>query len=150
MGSTLSRLTYHVVFSTKGRESNIIGEIRNNVYRYIGGIIRSEGGVMIQIGGMPDHVHILLTLKPIHTISSVLQKIKGRSSKWINDQNLFASQFAWKEGYGVFTVSESQLPRVINYVRNQESHHRRYNFKEEVVRMLSYHHIEYDELYLWE
>jgi putative transposase len=84
MGSTLTNLIYHVVFSTKAREPMINQEIRDELYRYMGGIIKGEGGLLIQIGGMPDHIRLVLKLRPIHNLSDIMQKIKGSSSKWIN------------------------------------------------------------------
>jgi|APSaa5957512622_1039677.scaffolds.fasta_scaffold31945_2 putative transposase len=150
MGSTLSNLIYHVVFSTKGREPTISEEFKDNIYRYIGGIIKGEGGVLIQIGGMPDHVHIVSKLKPVHTLSDIMQKIKGKSSKWINEQKLLPHKFGWQDGYGGFTVSESQVPALVNYVKNQKNHHRKFSFKEEFIRILELHQIEYNEEYLWD
>ena len=86
MGSTLTNLIYHVVFSTKAREPMIIQEIRDELfYRYMGDIVKGEGGVLFQVGGMPDHIHMVLKLKPVHRLSEIMQQVKGNSSKWINE-----------------------------------------------------------------
>jgi len=120
MGSTLTNLMYHVIFSTKGRESVIIRKFRDEVHRYMDGIIKGEGAILLQIGGMPDHIHMVIKLKPVHALSEIMRKVKGSSSKWINDQNRLAGRFAWQEGYGAFTVSESQISVAIRYVKEHE------------------------------
>jgi len=149
MGSTLTNLIYHVIFSTKDRELIISPEIRDEIHRYMGGIVKGEGGVLLQIGGMPDHIHMVIKLKPVYALSEIMQKVKGSSSKWINEQNRLMGRFAWQEGYGAFTVSESQIPAVIRYVRQQENHHRTLSFKDEFILILKRHRMEYDERYLW-
>jgi len=149
MGSTLANLVYHVIFSTKGRDNIIIPEIRDELHRYMGGIIKGEGGVLLQIGGMPDHIHMVIKLRPIHALSDIMQKVKGGSSKWTNEQNRLVGRFAWQEGYGAFTVSESQISAVIKYVREQENHHKNLSFKDEFMLILQRHRVEYDEQYLW-
>jgi putative transposase len=149
MGSTLTNLVYHVIFSTKNRERFIIPEIRNELYKYIGGIIRGQGGVLLQAGGTTDHIHIIIKLKPVHSLSEMMQKLKGNSSKWINEQNRLNHKFAWQEGYGAFTVSESMIPAVIRYVKEQESHHEKQTFQEEFVQVLERHRVDYDERYIW-
>jgi REP element-mobilizing transposase RayT len=149
MASTLSNLVYHIIFSTKGREPMIVPEIRDELHRYIGGIIKGESGVLLQIGGMPDHIHMVIKLKPIHSLSEIMRKVKGSSSKWINEQNRIAGGFAWQEGYGAFTVSESQISVVLQYVKEQQNHHRNRSFKDEFIRVLQRHRVEYEERYLW-
>jgi REP element-mobilizing transposase RayT len=149
MGSTLTNLIYHVIFSTKDREPAIIPEIRDELHRYLGGIVKGEGGVLLQIGGMADHIHMVIKLKPIYALSEIMKKVKGSSSKWINEQNRLMDRFSWQEGYGAFTVSESQTAAVIRYVGDQENHHRTLSFKEEFVLILKRHEVEYDARYLW-
>ncbi|MCA1797407.1 MAG: IS200/IS605 family transposase [Desulfuromonadaceae bacterium] len=149
MASTLTNLVYHVVFSTKGREPMIVASICDELYRYIGGIVKNEGGILIQIGGMPDHLHLVVKLKPNHQLSQIMQKIKGNSSKWINTQGQLKDRFSWQDGYGAFTVSESQVPIVVRYVKEQKNHHRKYSFKEELTQILELHNVEYEKRYLW-
>lgn len=124
-------------------------KIRDELYRYMGGIVKGEGGVLIQIGGMPDHIHMVLKLKPIHKLSDMMQKVKGNSSKWVNEQDRLAARFGWQNGYGAFTASESQVPTVAKYVKEQEKHHGNVSFKEEFIRILNRHQVEYNEQHLW-
>ena len=148
MESTLTNLLYHIVFSTKDREPLILPEIREDLHRYIGGILKGEGGVPLEIGGMSDHIHMAIKLRPIHALSDIMKKVKGNSSKWLNEQNRLTSRFSWQDGYGAFSVSESQISTVIRYVREQAKHHRRQTFKDEFIRILEHHRVEYDEQYL--
>ena len=127
----------------------IVADIRDELYRYIGGIVNGEGGILLQVGGMTDHLHLLIKLKPSHTLSTMMQKIKGNSSKWVNEQGRLKDRFAWQVGYGAFSVSESQIPVVVRYVREQESHHQKLSFKDEFTLILERHQVEYEEQYLW-
>lgn len=147
MATTFANLLYHVVFSTKDRMPLIRDEIRESLYEYMGGIIRGEGGVLLEIGGMPDHVHLLVKLKTDVTVALMVQKIKGKSSKWHNER-LVRERFAWQSGYGIFSVSASLMERVRRYIRSQEEHHRRVSFKDELITLLKRNGIPYDERYL--
>ncbi len=148
MASTLTNLLYHIVFSTKGRAPLITDEIREPLFKYIGGIIRNHRGVLIEIGGVADHVHFLARFPARRTVSDMLRDIKSGSSAWINDERRH-EWFAWQTGYGAFTVSQSQVGTVTHYIRRQEEHHRQRSFKEELIELLRKHEIEYDERYLW-
>ncbi len=149
MANTYSNLLYHLVFSTKQRLPLILPEWQSELYQYIGGIIRNERGSLIEIGGTSDHVHLIVKLKTEMILSDLLRHIKGGSSKWLNERLGNQSRFAWQDGYGAFTVSESQLGKLIEYVRNQEEHHRIKTFQEEYLDFLKHNAIEYDEKYLW-
>jgi putative transposase len=149
MGSTLTNIVIHVIFSTKNREPKIVPEIRDELYRYIGGIIKGEGGILIEIGGISEHIHLLIKIRTVHTLADILKKIKGNSSRWVNDRKQLKEKFAWQEGYGAFSVSESKVPGVMKYLREQEKHHRSLSFKEEFIRLLELHRVEYDGRYLW-
>lgn len=146
--STFANLLYHIVFSTKGRAPLISEEVKEPLYEYMGGIIRGEGGILLEIGGMPDHVHLLAKFKTDIAVATMVKKIKGKSSKWRNDVRDQAERFQWQEGYGAFSVSESLVKKVRNYIRTQEEHHRRVSFKEELIALLRKHRIPYDERYL--
>jgi REP element-mobilizing transposase RayT len=150
MPSTYTNLLYHILFSTKNREPSIKGELKEELYRYVGGIIRAEGGVCIEIGGIEDHVHILAKLKPAISVAEMLKLIKANSSKWVNDHKVVNRSFGWQIGYAAFTVSESQVEPVRHYIRNQEQHHRKQSYQEEVIALLERHGIEYDPRYLWD
>ena len=150
MASTLTNLLFHCVFSTKHRDPLILPSFRDNLHSYIGGIIRSEGGVLIEAGGMPDHVPLLIRLKPVHSVSAVLKVGKSKSSKWANEEKLVPGGFYWQTGYGAFTVSVSQLAIVARYIQNQETHHHQKTFQDEVRDLLNRHEIEFDETWLWD
>jgi REP element-mobilizing transposase RayT len=147
MATTFANLLYHVVFSTKNRLPSISAEIREPLYEYVGGIIRGEGGVLLEIGGMPDHVHLLAKLKTDMAVSLMVQKVKGKSSKWLNEGQRH-ERFEWQAGYGIFSVSASLADRVRRYIRHQEEHHRRTSFRDELISLLKRNGIAYDERYL--
>jgi putative transposase len=148
MATTFSNLLYHIVFSTKTRLPLIHKEIQGPVYEYVGGIIRDEGGILLEIGGVPDHIHILAKLRTDKAVALMVQRIKGRSSKWLNEWRAPTERFGWQEGYGAFSVSESLVNKVRTYIRTQEEHHRRVSFKEELIALLKRHRIPYDERYV--
>jgi REP element-mobilizing transposase RayT len=143
-------LHYHVIFSTKKREPWISHEIEERVWKFIGGIARENKMKAVQIGGMPDHIHIALALRATLSVSNALQLLKGGSSKWIKDKFPELRGFAWRDGYGAFTVSKSNLPGVIGYIQNQREHHRVKTFKEEFLAFLARHEIDFDKRYLWD
>jgi putative transposase len=149
MSSTLTNLLYHVVFSTKNRDPIITKPIRGELYKYMGGIVRGEGGTLLEIGGMPDHVHLVVRFKAEPSVATMVKIVKSKSSKWLNEQPKRPGRFEWQRGYAAFTVSVSQLEPVRAYVRNQEQHHRRKMFQDELRLMLEKHGMEYDERYLW-
>lgn len=150
MASTLTNLLYHLVFSTKHRDPIITPDLRDPLYAYIGGIIRSEGGILLEAGGMPDHIHLVTKFKPDTSVSDMVQVFKAKSSKWVNEMPGRSTRFAWQTGFGGFTVSESQLPTVRRYVQTQEEHHRKVTFQEEYLALLKRHRIEYDERYVFD
>jgi putative transposase len=141
-------LHYHLVFSTKERAPLINAEIRERVHAYLGGVIRGEGGVALDVGGTADHVHLMVGLKATHCLADVLRTLKGDSSRWIHDE-MRVPKFEWQEGYGAFTVSSSNVAAVREYVRDQERHHRKRSFQEEYREFLAKHEIAFDERYLW-
>jgi REP element-mobilizing transposase RayT len=148
MATTFANLLYHIVFSTKDRMPLIQEDLRNDLYGYMGGIVRGEGGVLLEIGGMPDHVLLLAKLKTNVAVSTVVQKVKAKSSKWRNEQRANPGRFEWQKGYGIFSVSESLAGKVRGYIRSQEEHHRVASFKDELIGLLKKHRIPYDERYL--
>jgi putative transposase len=150
MAGTYTNLLYHVVFSTKGRFPLVTCELQPELYAYVGGIVRGEGGVLIEIGGMADHVHLLAKFKPTGAVAEMLRLVKGNSSKWVNEEKFKARKFGWQDGYGAFSVSESQVDAVREYIRTQEAHHRGLSFQDEFRALLDRHGIECDERYLWD
>lgn len=146
MGSTFFSLHYHIVFSTKDRRPFIRGEWRPRVHSYLGGIIRGMHGVAEIVGGVEDHVHLLASLRPVHSVADVLRDLKKDSTNWAKEN--FEKRFAWQEGYAAFTVSPSATDAVRNYIANQEAHHGKHSFVDELRGLLGKAGIEYEEKYL--
>jgi REP element-mobilizing transposase RayT len=140
---------FHCVFSTKERRPFITPELREWLWPFLGGIARQNKMKAIEVGGVANHVHILLSVPSTMAISKALQLIKGGSSKWIHETFPEHREFLWQEEYGAFSVSMSQLDKTIAYIRGQEAHHRKMTFQEEFLVLLKKHRIEYDERYLW-
>jgi REP element-mobilizing transposase RayT len=146
MPSTHSALYFHVIFGTKDHMPLIGLDWEARLFSYIGGIVRNVGGKFLAAGAASDHIHLLLSLKPAHSIPGTLRDIKRDSSKWIHD-TLGLREFAWQEGYGIFSVSVSALESVTEYIAGQREHHRVVPFREEYVKFLQRHGVEFDERY---
>src|SRR2546423_2961396 len=142
-----TNLLYHIVFATKRRSPFITNELRADLHAYLGGTARGLGGIALEVGGVADHVHILAKIKPTVAVAEFIKRLKADSSGWANRKT--RGRFAWQARYGAFTVSESQVEKVRAYVRNQEEHHSRVSFEEEIKALLKAHKIEFDEKYLW-
>jgi REP element-mobilizing transposase RayT len=149
MPNTYTNLLFHIVYSTKYRKPLIQADWQDELYGYMGGIIRDEKGILLAAGGMPDHVHLLAKLPPTIAVSDMLRLIKTNSSKWAGERH-DVRYFEWQAGYAAFSVSESQVDRVRDYVRSQIAHHRTRRFKEEYLELLRRHKIEFDERYVFE
>jgi REP element-mobilizing transposase RayT len=141
---------FHCIFSTKDRRPMISSQLAERLWPFLGGIARQNEMTAIQIGGMPDHVHILLSLPSTISLAKAMQLIKGGSSKWVHDTFPEHCLFAWQAKYGAFSVSVSQLEKTIAYIKNQENHHRKLTFQEEFLALLKKHNITYDERYIWD
>ena len=137
MPNTYTQIHIHAVFAVKARAALIQSEWKNDLYKYITGIIQHYDHKLLAINGMPDHVHILFGMRPTQSLSDLMQDIKGNSSKWINDQGFLKSRFEWQGGYGAFSYSISHVPNVLAYIQNQEIHHRKKNFLEEYREYLT-------------
>ena len=147
MPSTHTSLIYHVVFATKNREPLIDTEWSTRLHEYLGGAVRGLDGVPQGVGGVADHVHLLIGLKSTHCLSDFMRELKKASSNWVSE-TMGLSSFRWQEGYGAFTVSASAKIDVQNYIARQEEHHRQRTFREEYILMLQKSGIEYEERYL--
>jgi putative transposase len=150
MAATLTNLLFHIIFSTKDRQPLIQDTFRDELEKYIAGIIRNKGGILFDIGGMPDHVHLITKFKADRSVAEMVRLIKANSSKWVNERDGRTIRFEWQTGYGAFSVSQSQLEALRRYVRNQEKHHRTRSFQDEFREFLDKQGIEYDERYLWD
>ncbi|MBY0245229.1 MAG: IS200/IS605 family transposase [Sphingobacteriaceae bacterium] len=150
MAGTYSQLYIQIVFAVKGRENLIAKAWKEELYKYISGIITNKGHKSIIVNGVSDHIHIFVGLKPSMALSDLVRDIKNNSSKFINDKKLVRGKFSWQEGYGAFSYAHSQIEQVYNYILNQEQHHHKKTFKEEYVDFLQKFEIEYNETYLFE
>jgi len=150
MANTYSQMYVQVVFAVKGRQSLIQKPWKDELYKYITGILRNKGQKLLAINGMPDHIHIFIGQKPNVATSSLVKDIKVASNEFINDKGWVRGKFAWQEGAGVFTYGRSQLDMVIRYIQNQELHHQTRTFRQEYIGLLRKFEIEYDEKYLFD
>jgi REP element-mobilizing transposase RayT len=138
------------VFSTKDRRASITAQLRERLWPFLGGIARENGMKTLSIGGVDDHVHILLSLPATMPVAKAMQLIKGGSSKWVHETFPDQRLFAWQTKYGAFSVSVSQLDKIVKYIQNQPEHHQNLSFQEEFLALLKKYNIEYDERFLWE
>jgi putative transposase len=149
MANTYSQIYIQIVFAVKGRENLFKKENREELHKFITGIVSNREQKLLAIFAMPDHVHILVGMKPNIALSDLVRDIKAGSSKFINDSKWINGKFNWQEGYGGFSYSKSHLDNVIKYILNQEEHHKKQTFKEEYNSFLVKFEIEYDEKYLF-
>ncbi len=150
MANTYSKIYIQIVFSVKGRQSLIQNEWKEELYKYICGIINGNEQKVYAIGGVADHLHILISIKPNIAISDLVRDIKANSSKWVNEKRFVNCKFHWQEGFGAFSYAQSQIDTVIAYINNQEMHHQKRTFKDEYLDLLQKFNVKYDEKYLFE
>jgi REP element-mobilizing transposase RayT len=150
MGHRFTSLFTHLIFSTKDRKPFLDEELAPQCRAYIGGIIENIGSRRIEIGGVADHIHLLLDLSATMTLSDCVRAIKSNSSKWVHEKWPERWRFQWQKGYAAFSVSRYAVDRVIRYIRNQEAHHHRMTYQDEVRKLLRQHGLECDERYMWE
>jgi putative transposase len=150
MPGTYSQLLLHVVFSTKHRQPWIQPDVAERLFSYMSGIIRAERGVPYETGGAEDHAHLYFRWRPDGSVSDLVRTIKSRSSKWIHETLPHLTEFAWQEGYSVFSVSKSQEDAVKRYIAGQTEHHKAFDFKTELSRLLKAHGIEFEERYVFD
>jgi REP element-mobilizing transposase RayT len=144
MGSTFHSVTIHAIFACKERRPLITPEIATRLYSYIGGVLRNRDCVLLEGGGVADHVHLLIGMVPRCTISEILRDIKANTSKWIHE-TWPNQEFAWQEGYGVFSVSISHIEKTKDYIRRQEEHHKKHSFEDELRRFKELHGLTTDD-----
>lgn len=149
MANTLTQIYIQIVFAVNGRQSLINASFKEDLFKYIGGTMRNAEQKLIAINGMPDHIHILVGLRPTLALSAFVKDIKVASSRFVNDKRWVRGRFSWQEGFGAFSYSHSHLKRVASYIENQERHHARRSFKDEYLSLLKSFQIEHDEKYLF-
>lgn len=147
--STYSKIYIQVVFAVKGRESQIL-DWEEQLYKYITGIVKNKGQKLLAIGGVTDHIHFLIGMKPTCCLSDLVREIKKSTNDYVKEQKFSKFKFEWQEGFGAFSYSHSDLDKVISYIQNQKDHHKKQSFKEEYLNFLKKFEIEYNEQYLFD
>lgn len=150
MPGTFSQLYIQVVFAVKGRASLISNDWKDELHKYMAGIIKAKDQKPIIVNGMPDHIHVFIGLRPSMAISDLVRDIKNNSSNFINDNDWIKGKFQWQEGYGAFSYGHSQIENVYNYILNQERHHKKKTFRQEYLEFLEKFEVPYEERYLFE
>jgi len=149
MANTYTQIYIHLLFAVQDTMSLIKADWQERLYKYMIAIIQNHRHKVIAIGGMPDHIHILIRFIPSQALSALVQEVKRDSSAWLNKERLSVGRFSWQEGYGAFSYSRSQISAVINYIAKQEDHHLKKTFIEEYVEILDKFSVEYDEKYIF-
>ena len=149
MANTYTKIYIHTVFAVANRSSLIKDSWKEELHKYISGIIQNNKHKLIAINSMPDHVHIFIGMKPIQSVSDLLQDIKDSSSKWINERKFVRGKFNWQAGYGAFSYSHSQIDRVVKYIQRQLQHHKKKTFRQEYIEFLDKYNVPYDERYIF-
>jgi REP element-mobilizing transposase RayT len=149
MANTYSQIYIHVVFAVEGRQNLIAPEHNDELQKYITGILSAQRQKLISINNMPDHLHLLLGLRPDACLSDLVRDVKANSSRIINEKHWVAGRFSWQEGFGAFSYSRSQLGTVIRYIENQQKHHAKKSFREEYVELLEKFAVDYDRRYIF-
>jgi REP element-mobilizing transposase RayT len=149
MANTYTQIHIQAVFAVQSRDCIIRSVWKDALYKYLTGVVQKNKHKMSAINGMPDHVHIFFGMRPTQSLSELMQDIKSASSKWINEMKFIKERFSWQEGYGAFSYSKSEVPNVIEYIRNQEEHHRKKTFIEEYKNLLAEFEIDYDERFMF-
>lgn len=149
MPNTYTQIYIQSVFTVQNRQSLIMPNWKDELYKYITGIVQNNGHKLIAINGVPDHVHLFIGLKPNQSLSDLMQDVKGDSSKWINSKGFIAGKFQWQVGFGAFSYSINQIDAVVKYINNQEEHHKKETFIQEYLNFLNKFDVPYDERYIF-
>jgi len=149
MANTYTQIHIHTIFAVQNRDCLIEPHWKPELYKYITGIVQKNKHKLLAINGMPDHLHVLFGMRPVQSLSDLLQDIKGSSSMWINESRFVRNRFSWQEGYGAFSYGRSQLQAVISYIEDQEKHHKKKTFIEEYIEFLKRFNVSYDERYIF-
>jgi len=148
MANTFTQIYIQLVFAVQNRISLIQSEWKDELYKYITGIVQKNKHKLIAINGVANHIHIFVGYKPHQLIPELMQDVKGSSSKWINEKKFVKGKFSWQESYGAFSYSHSQIDQVVKYINNQEQHHKKKTFREEYIQLLTKFNIPFDEIYI--
>lgn len=150
MANTYTQLFVHIIFSTKGREKVLLKDFREELYKYISGILDHKNQKPFAVNGAIDHIHILVGIEPNISVSDLVRDIKHSSTNFIKEKNFIKHKFNWQKGYGAFTYSKSQIDSVVKYIMNQEGHHKQKSFEEEYLEFLKKFDVDYDSKYVFD
>ena len=150
MANTYTKIYIQVVFAVKYRACLIDKSWKDDLFKYITGIVKNQNHLLISINGVADHVHLLIAMRPHQSLSDLVRHVKGFSSRWINEQHFIRHPFNWQSGFGAFSYTPEAVPNVIQYIENQEVHHRKKRFIDEYKELLKKYEVEYDEKYLFD
>lgn len=150
MANTYTQIYIHVVFAVEGRQNLIKPEYNDELQKYITGIVSAQKQKLIAINNLPDHLHLLVGLRPDSSLSDLVRSIKAGSSKFVSEKRWVPGRFSWQEGFGAFSCSRSQLSTVIRYIQNQQQHHAKKSFREEYLALLEKYGVEYDPRYIFQ
>lgn len=148
MANTYTQIHIQTVFAVKNRQSLIQYEWEDELYKYMTGIIQNNGHKVLQVNGMSGHVHIVFGMRPVQSLSDLMKQVKQDSSKWISNKGFLKEKFSWQAGYGAFSYSKSEVSNVVNYIKNQEQHHKTITFQVEYLQLLKDFNMDYDERYI--
>jgi len=149
MANTYTQIYIHYIFAVPNRLGLIQPKWKNDLYKYMTGIVEQQGHKLFQIGGVEDHVHVLVSMNPKQSPSDLMFHVKRSSSLWINDNRLVMGKFSWQEGFGAFSYGKSQIQNVVKYIQNQALHHKKHSFMEEYLKFLTLFGVEYDERHVF-
>ena len=149
MANTYTQIYIHYVFAVQNRRGLIQNSWKDELYKYMTGTISNKGHKLLAIGGMPDHIHILVSMSPRQSPSDLMADVKRSSSLWINENRFVMGKFSWQEGFGSFSYGKSQIPKIANYIEKQEQHHKKRTFKEEYLKFLKLFEIEFNERHIF-
>lgn len=150
MSQSLAQVYIHIIFSVKNRKPLILESFQTELYAYIASILKSTGTNLLKIGGTEDHIHILAVLSRKYSISKIMEEIKKSSSKWLKTKDIKLSNFYWQQGYGIFSVSQSQVENVKRYIEFQKKHHQKNSYQDEFREILKKYNLLFDEKYVWD
>ena len=150
MANTYTQLYIHIVIAVKGRQNSLLKPWRNELWHYMGGIVNGKKQKSFIINGVADHVHMLISIKPAISVSDLVRDVKNNSTNFINAKKFLSEKFCWQEGFSAFSVSQSNIDKVYQYILNQEEHHKNKSFKEEYLGLLKAYEVNFDEKYLFE
>lgn len=148
MANTYTQIHIQTVFAVKNRQSLIQYEWEDELYKYMTGIIQNNGHKVLQVNGMSGHVHIVFGMRPVQSLSDLMKQVKQDSLRWINNKGFLKEKFSWQAGYGAFSYSKSEVSNVVNYIKNQEQHHKTITFQVEYLQLLKDFNMDYDERYI--